>query len=72
MNKFAFGIIFTIIASVNTFPDGAPPDTCVKDRFNQPNHGQFRTQPLDTLPYKVSASSAYYQPGEEVICMQIS
>uniref|UniRef100_T1H6E1 Reelin domain-containing protein n=1 Tax=Megaselia scalaris TaxID=36166 RepID=T1H6E1_MEGSC len=28
------------------FPDGAPADTCVKKRANQPNHGQAR-YPLD-------------------------
>jgi hypothetical protein len=68
MNKFCVGIIFALIVTVNSFPDGAPPDTCVKDRFNQPNHGQFRTQPLETLPYKVTANSANYQPGDEIIC----
>lgn len=67
MNKIAVIVILAVsAASVNSFPDGAPPDTCVKDRFNQPNHGQYRSQALESLPYQVTASSAYYQPGEQV------
>lgn len=48
------------------FPDGGPPDTCVKERFNQPNHGKARTQPIDTLPYEVRATADNYQPGQQV------
>lgn len=63
-----FLIFGAIIAVVNTFPDGAPPDSCVKERFNQPNHGEARSQPLGTLPYQVVASTAFYQPGETISC----
>lgn len=48
------------------FPDGAPSDTCVKKRPNQPNHGQARSQPLDSNPYNVVADSEHYHPGQEV------
>ncbi|CAG4914987.1 unnamed protein product [Colias eurytheme] len=48
------------------FPDGAPIDACVKDRANQPNHGQHRTQPLATLPYRLMASSSAYAPDSHV------
>lgn len=67
MNNIAVIVILAIIATVNSFPDGAPPDTCVKERFNQPNHGQYRTQSLETLPYRVTASAAYYQPGDQIV-----
>lgn len=45
---------------VESFPDGAPIDTCVRDRPNQPNHSQHRTQPLSSLPYRVLASGSSY------------
>lgn len=48
------------------FPDGAPIDACVKNRPNQPNHGQHRTQPLSTLPYRVVASSSAYGPNSAI------
>lgn len=51
---------------VRGFPDGAPIDACVKDRANQPNHGQHRTQPLATLPYRLVASSDTHHPGVRV------
>lgn len=51
---------------VQCFPDGAPIDACVKDRPNQPNHGQHRTQPLSTLPYRVVASSSAYRPNSAI------
>lgn len=35
-------------------------------RFNQPNHGQARTQPLGTLPYEVIATTDQYQPGQQI------
>ena len=69
MNRsFVVGIVVAFAVSVNSFPDGAPPDTCVKDRFNQPNHGQNRAQAIETLPYKVQASSAFYKPGDTISC----
>jgi hypothetical protein len=63
------GFVIALTVSVNSFPDGAPPDTCVKDRFNQPNHGQFRAQETQP-PYKIEASSAFYKPGETISCKQ--
>lgn len=36
------------------------------DRFNQPNHGQSRTQPIGTLPYEVIATTDQYQPGQQI------
>lgn len=36
------------------------------ERFNQPNHGQSRTQPLGTLPYEVIATTDQYQPGQQI------
>lgn len=58
--------VFCLIVIVKSFPDGAPSDTCVKKRPNQPNHGQARSQPLDKNPYEVVASSETYHPGQEV------
>lgn len=63
-------IVGLFVVLSNGFPDGAPPDTCVKDRFNQPNHGKARTQELSTLPFQVVASSAYYGPGQSISCKQ--
>lgn len=54
------------------FPDGGPPDTCVKERFNQPNHGKARSQPLDNLPFEVRATSDSYQPGQQIQGMRPS
>ncbi|XP_046963612.1 putative defense protein 3 [Vanessa cardui] len=59
-------LILLICMGVNSFPDGAPVDACVKDRANQPNHGQHRTQPLSTLPYRIVASSANYGPNTRI------
>lgn len=59
-------LVFLGLFEVNGFSSGAPPDACVKDRFNQPHHGEHRSQSLETLPYQVTASSAFYQPGESV------
>lgn len=52
--------------SVFGFPDGAPVDACVKPRPNQPYHGQARSQPLNTSPYKILASSSQYEPGSQI------
>lgn len=68
-------VLFVLLACVSValgFPDGAPSDTCVKERFNQPHHGKARTQPLDTLPYEVRATSVNYQPGQQIQGMNIS
>ena len=45
---------------------GAPPDTCVKERFNQPNHGKARPLPVETSPFQVVASTSYYRPGDTI------
>jgi hypothetical protein len=54
------------VAMVQAFGNGAPADVCVKERFNQPNHGEYRSQPLETIPYQVIASAASYQPGDSI------
>uniref|UniRef100_A0A1A9WMI8 Reelin domain-containing protein n=1 Tax=Glossina brevipalpis TaxID=37001 RepID=A0A1A9WMI8_9MUSC len=60
-------IILSVMGNViESFPDGAPSDTCVKKRPNQPNHGQARPQPLHTNPFEVVASSEAYHPGQEI------
>lgn len=56
--------IFFVI--VQTFPDGAPADTCVKKRVNQPHHGAARSQPSSSLPYRIVASSDTYHPGQQI------
>ncbi|CAK1598778.1 unnamed protein product [Parnassius mnemosyne] len=55
-----------LMVGADCFPDGAPIDACVKNRPNQPNHGQHRTQPLSTLPYRVEASSSHYTPNSRI------
>ncbi|XP_034830036.1 putative defense protein 3 [Maniola hyperantus] len=59
-------LVLFICWGVDGFPDGAPVDACVKDRANQPNHGQHRTQPLSNLPYRIVASSANYGPNSMI------
>uniref|UniRef100_A0A1B0AGQ8 Reelin domain-containing protein n=2 Tax=Glossina TaxID=44049 RepID=A0A1B0AGQ8_GLOPL len=60
-------IILSVMGKViESFPNGAPSDTCVKKRPNQPNHGQARPQPLHTNPFEVVASSESYHPGQEI------
>lgn len=63
---FRLVMLSTVLILADGFPDGAPADTCVKARFNQPNHGQARSQPLNTLPYQVVASSDQYAPGQQI------
>lgn len=58
--------VLCLTVVIKAFPDGAPSDTCVKKRPNQPNHGQARSQPLDKNPFEVVASSESYHPGQEV------
>lgn len=62
----ALFVICVFVTASLSFPDGGPPDTCVKERFNQPNHGKARTQPLDSLPYEIRATSDNYQPGQQI------
>ncbi|KAL9892179.1 putative defense protein 3 [Glossina fuscipes] len=60
-------IILSVMGkAIESFPNGAPSDTCVKKRPNQPNHGQARPQPLHTNPFEVVASSESYHPGQEI------
>ncbi|XP_072939373.1 putative defense protein 3 [Epargyreus clarus] len=59
-------VVLVCSVCVQSFPDGAPIDACVKDRANQPNHGQHRTQPPSSLPYRVVASSAHYAPNSQI------
>ncbi|XP_014205887.1 putative defense protein 3 [Copidosoma floridanum] len=54
----------SVIAS--GFPDGAPVDSCVKPRPNQPYHGQARPQPLASNPYRLIASTDHYEPGSQI------
>ncbi|KAI5644467.1 reeler domain-containing protein [Phthorimaea operculella] len=61
-----FVVLLFLTWGVESFPDGAPVDACVKDRPNQPNHSQHRTQPLSTLPYRVIASSSSYGPNSAI------
>lgn len=59
-------LLVRLSAKIMAFPDGAPSDTCVKKRPNQPNHGQARSQPSESNPYDVVADSESYHPGQEV------
>lgn len=59
-------ITITILSLTESFPDGAPADTCVKSRFNQPHHGQAKSQSLESLPYQVVASSDQYSSGQQI------
>ncbi|GJQ81671.1 hypothetical protein Trydic_g8547 [Trypoxylus dichotomus] len=59
-------LILLVICEVNTFPDGAPVDTCVKPKPNRPYHGQAKPKSPDTNPYSVVASSDRYGPGQQI------
>ncbi|XP_034487766.1 putative defense protein 3 [Drosophila innubila] len=59
-------LLLQLLVGVTGFPDGAPADTCVKQRANQPNHGKARSQPAHTNPFEVVASTQTYHPGQEV------
>ncbi|KAG5310870.1 FRRS1 reductase, partial [Acromyrmex insinuator] len=64
--KILFTLVLFSSISVFGFPDGGPVDACVKPRPNQPYHGEARSQPLSTSPYKILASSSQYEPGSQV------
>ncbi|KYM75361.1 Putative defense protein 3 [Atta colombica] len=64
--KVLFTLVLFSSISVFGFPDGGPVDACVKPRPNQPYHGEARSQPLSTSPYKILASSLQYEPGSQV------
>lgn len=63
-----FGIFLLIegVLLVAGFPDGAPSDTCVHSRANQPRHGASRPQSTHSLPYKVKATTDSYNPGQQI------
>lgn len=63
-----FGSVLLLLCSmvVYGFPDGAPADTCVKKRPNQPNHGQARSQTAESNPFEVVASDQVYHPGQQI------
>lgn len=61
-----FLIIQGLMFVADCFPDGAPSDTCVKARANQPNHGASRTQSIHTLPYDIHATTDTYNPGQQI------
>ncbi|XP_039492770.1 putative defense protein 3 [Drosophila santomea] len=64
-NWMSLELILLIGAAV-AFPDGAPADTCVKQRANQPNHGKARSQPAHSNPYEVVADAQTYHPGQQI------
>ncbi|KAG7308256.1 hypothetical protein JYU34_006935 [Plutella xylostella] len=57
-------LLLSVVCTALCFPDGAPIDACVKMRANQPNHGQHRSQPPHTSPYRVTASASTYAPND--------
>ncbi|KAH8355930.1 hypothetical protein KR200_002351 [Drosophila serrata] len=59
-------VIVLMVSAALAFPDGAPADTCVKKRANQPNHGTARSQPAETNPFEVVADSQTYHPGQQI------
>lgn len=48
------------------FHNGAPSDTCVKNRANEPHHGASRSQSIAKLPFLIVATSDKYQPGKVI------
>ncbi|XP_053681862.1 putative defense protein 3 [Sabethes cyaneus] len=62
----AFAYFGVLLGAVSAFPDGAPADTCVKSRFNEPNHGAARKQDPSTSPFRVTASGNTYGPGTQI------
>lgn len=59
-------LIIGLVSVVIGFPDGAPADTCVRKRPNEPNHGKSRSQTLESLPYQLVAKSQVYHPGSSI------
>lgn len=59
-------LVILLGSAAEAFPDGAPADTCVKQRANQPNHGKARSQPAETNPFEVVADSQTYHPGQQI------
>lgn len=53
--------------SVVGFSSGAPAGVCYMDALlgvSEPRHGLARAQPLDKLPYTITASSDRYEAGQ--------
>lgn len=59
-------IVLTAVVCSNGFPDGAPADTCVKDRANEPHHGAARSQNVNSLPYEIRATSDNFHAGQNI------
>lgn len=66
MRAFLLLLLVLLLHGTVAFPDGAPADTCVKQRANQPNHGKARPQPAHTNPFEVVASAQSYHPGQQI------
>lgn len=65
----AFKFVCSLVALLSVqicwaFPNGGPIDACIASRPNQPNHSGVQSQPEQTNPYILEASSDYYKPGE--------
>lgn len=60
-SQISFFLLNATYFDVIHIPAGVKPE-----RFNQPNHGQARTQPLGTLPFEVIATTDQYQPGQQI------
>jgi len=62
MNLLEIIVFMIIVNSATTFPAGPPNSVCSEIiHFHNTN-----PQPLHTLPYKVTASSSNYQPGDKI------
>lgn len=59
-------LLIGFIAIASGFPNGAPADTCVRERANEPNHGAARSQTLESIPYQVIATTDSFQPGSQI------
>jgi hypothetical protein len=59
-------LLLAVPLLIKGFPDGAPIDACVKPKPNRPYHGQHTPQPLESLPYVITASSNEYGPGSRI------
>lgn len=66
IQAFLLLLLVLLLHGTVAFPDGAPADTCVKQRANQPNHGKARPQSPDTNPFEVVATAQSYHPGQQI------
>lgn len=65
-SSLVVAVVASVLAVASGFPDGAPADTCVKTRFNQPNHGAARSQELSSSPFRLMASGNTFAPGGQI------